>query len=292
MNCLYTPTYRIGDSIIQTVLEAVTTTENDLAEDLAAEEPDYPIYPENVTWTSHYQLYSMLLNGYVDSTLQNTETENFLQENENSSFGQASRAAKLLARADTLGAIVIINAMEDNLLPAQNFKTYLQCISSTDSSFTDSLKYALLLAIANQCPVNGGPAVYLAQSRLREWNDTLFFSDEYACSAANLRMAEDKGTIYYFNKEENNLKTILAITLSPNPVDNLLNIQLQLLNNQNSQIYNLKIYNELGQLIGEANIPSPAQKIVYDVSSLIDGNYLLVVTTTNTTLTSKFYVQH
>jgi hypothetical protein len=182
--------------------------------------------------------------------------------------------------------------MEDNLLPAQNFKIYLQCVASSDSSFTDSLIYTLLFAIANQCPVNGGPAVYLAQSLLRQWNDTLYFSDEYACSAENLRVAEeDKATIYYYeSKQVNLLATKSTLTLSPNPSNELVVIGLNGIDNENS-FGSINIFNLLGELFLSQKIQLENGKSNLNVHTLPVGNYIVHLQTMDTIYQSKLSIQ-
>jgi len=73
---------------------------------------------------------------------------------------------------------------------------------------------------------------------------------------------------------------IKGFTLYPNPVKNILNIQVQ------ENINNVKLFNLLGQQIVQKNVND--NKILLDISSLIQGTYIAIVTTDKTIKSVKF----
>ncbi|MBC7642775.1 MAG: T9SS type A sorting domain-containing protein, partial [Flavobacterium sp.] len=68
--------------------------------------------------------------------------------------------------------------------------------------------------------------------------------------------------------------------IAPNPSKNMLTI----INNQNTKIDEVNIYNTLGQLI--KNIVAPNQTI--DISNLQSANYFMKIVTNNGISTQKF----
>lgn len=122
--------------------------------------------------------------------------------------------------------------------------------------------------IAFQCPLTGGPAVYLARS-LREQYDTLYYYDDEVCSSQN--------------KENANANSIEFFLLYPNPSNDLVNIVLPGIQSQLKEVW-------ISDIQGKTCMHYPSVKgknLTISVSTLPGSIYTCNVKIQNGTIMTK-----
>lgn len=122
--------------------------------------------------------------------------------------------------------------------------------------------------IAFQCPLTGGPAVYLARS-MREQYDTLYYYDDEVCSSQSKKIANPSDIEFFL--------------LYPNPSNDLVNVVLPGVQSQLKEVW-------ISDMQGKTcmHYPSVKGKIVtISVSSLSGSVYTCNVKTQNGTIMTK-----
>ncbi len=143
-------------------------------------------------------------------------------------------------------------------------------ITTTDSSN--------LASIANQCPLDGGDAVYRARSILRGM-DIDYYNPGVTCS-------DETGPRFkrVISKSESNF-----IKMWPNPSFGTLNIQLP--NSKNNILYNLSIYSLEGKLVNKKEILSRGDVVSIDLGVNEGLYYICVQNSNNMNYFNKVYIQ-
>lgn len=144
----------------------------------------------------------------------------------------------------------------------QNIKEYndvfYQTTAISNSSSTEQQK-ATLLAIAVQCPLQGGKVVYLARALYNYLAiNSIDFDDEVLCNPTSARLSKK------FDQEQ--------ITIRPNPAQDLL--QLDLTKVSHSEI-TVNIISTDGKVVISKAIEAPTEKNVLDISSVRSGFYFI-----------------
>ena len=129
----------------------------------------------------------------------------------------------------------------------------------------DSSQLNLLLPIAMQCPVVGGPAVYQARSLIAN-NATINYNDDLACSQQNISFRTQP------TQPITKLNAMADLTILPNPSNG--NFIISTIANSS-----LTIYNTIGLVVLDEQLKSERQKI--NLTSLPDGCYYAKITNPN-----------
>ena len=156
--------------------------------------------------------------------------------------------------------IIEIGGLTSGLHPVTGIMLHLL---ASDSLLTGDL--AILIAIAGQCPLEGGDAVYEARSIVAYYT-VAGFDDSQLCAGANNRASEP---------EQSSLaKTLEDVVLYPNPTTG------QLYWSGTTGLVTLRIFNTLGVL----QLERQSANNYLDVSTLPDGIYTLQLLAADNTL--------
>jgi len=158
-----------------------------------------------------------------------------------------------------LGMNEAINA---SILPAQNLKavTRIYLETASQSNFTlDPDQFAEVTAIAEQCPLVGGSAVYQARA-LYQMHEVRDFDDSVYCESVAPRATMPKQRV-----------TSTSMTILPNPADQYLLIQLPT-EDLNRRI---RLLDTNGRSLGEWMVLPDANQQQIRTSELPAGLYLI-----------------
>jgi hypothetical protein len=119
---------------------------------------------------------------------------------------------------------------------------------------------ANILAVSEQCPFAGGPAVYMARSVRYALGDTAGYNDKLACLQQGLY------------KKANNQSPKNSITIVPNPAWN--NAEIIFEGKYEGFCY-LKLINMLGTTVLEKQVDCTLKSHVIDTRSFSPGIYVV-----------------
>jgi hypothetical protein len=159
--------------------------------------------------------------------------------------------------------ITTTNAMEEN--QKQVMAIYVEAIESGvfDIDNGNSGRADSLYNIATQCPITGGPAVYLARSLYAIINPDMVYDDRLACLQVGVIL----------RKKQAVSTPPSSAYVFPNPATDRATL-----------VYNIgedgtfEIYNMVGQKQSMYKLQSKTHEIIFDTSKLNNGIYYFKVT--------------
>jgi hypothetical protein len=191
----------------------------------------------------------------------------------------------LTARAAYLGLIrdslqLLNAAIQPAELPDINRHTVFEIVIRYHEEGSTVLvaEFNTLLSIAQQCPYEGGAAVYTARSLLRIINDSIEYFDDIVCLQAG-----------YFRETDNRVENKQIIKVVPNPANGY--IELFALRTHEG-IGEIQIYNSLGECIYLSSSELGAKLKRVDISNFAPGIYTIKVNLNNSSFTEKLVVIH
>lgn len=193
-----------------------------------------------------------------DSILQNTTTYSTLRSAKLSSIANTrfNAAETLLTQNSTLGG-AYTHLMNEKIVNS----IFIQTIASNSNGFSE-IQASSLQVIADQCPLEGGVAVFRARDMLALIQDTpAFYDDDVLCSA-NPRPTS----------QSSNVATRLEAQLLvfPNPAKTQINIQYDVENNKKALLEFFSIY---GQKVKEVALNDTIGMLTVPVENLVAGVY-------------------
>jgi hypothetical protein len=138
----------------------------------------------------------------------------------------------------------------------------------------DATQLANLTAIAEQCPLEGGNAVFRARGMVAVKNGIIEYDDESSCYGTGERS---------MGKTNEILAT--GFSIFPNPAKNEVKLTWMPETNED-EVYTISIYDVLGSQVLSDKAPSRAGSIVLDVRSLKPGVYNCTVSSASKILNS------
>ncbi len=213
----------------------------------------------------------------IDSLLQTASGQDSLdllvrRENALDSIGNLSQANSALAKsvlqarsAAANSIIVDNNAITATDIWEQNEKTVNHIFLNTVAKgipFNDT-QFNLLMAIAEQCPYQGGTAVFRARALLE-----IEVDDETACSQT------ESQALMMPPVNNQAVSTPKSILLYPNPADNTVTVKML---TENEAELELSIYNLYGQTVARHKLQEGTIGYSFDTSMLPQGLYLVRV---------------
>jgi hypothetical protein len=153
------------------------------------------------------------------------------------------------------------NISNPNEIHAKNLKMVNELylgLSQQDDFSIDSVQLSVLLQIALQCPVIGGPAVYQARALVAS-SMQLTYNDNASCAANGIN----------FRTKPTDKTQVTAFALTPNPSNGIVTVKGE----SGAQ---LAIYNAFGQLLASEYLQS--EKTVLPLSFLQSGCYFAKLT--------------
>lgn len=242
---------------------------------IAKGQNNYPVYNESAKWMSKYGLYNQLQN---DTTLQSgdADLQSFTDSISQSSMGAICNLNKLLSQnnANSISNLTTAQTTNSSLfthnIVEQNFRDVFAII--IDNRKTDSLssnQISQLKAIAIQCPYESGPSVYNARVLLSRIDNTVYRND-----CENAKPAIHKSPI---EAAANGT----AITVFPNPANNMLNVAIHL---EQGQTAILKVYDLTGKLVLSKTLNENTDVSEISTVSLSEGMYIYKINTNGTTV--------
>ena len=123
-------------------------------------------------------------------------------------------------------------------------------------------------SIFQQCPFEGGPAVYRAASLAELINDSITFEYDEVCSQGG-----------FFRLNNNVVKNSeISATVIPNPTSETCKI---ILSDQISGFCSVLLYNSIGSEKLNINFDCKQRKYLLNVKDFISGVYLIKITVNN-----------
>jgi len=270
------------DSLMSLFMDSVTVTQNRLAADSTTtaymekialshdtfpepQDTDKALAKEGVLrvlWDNQSLLSNSILHNFNDSMSSAPMGKILAIDTTIESTFTSSGYSTLLA---SLNAIVPVNNVEANLqTAAQGFLTYL---------ITDTLtptQVATVRVLANKCPDWDGDAVYEARALLSMYDTAGTVYSDSCHSGGGHRPIKNNST-------ETSLSTA-TFNLYPNPNNGNFTLQYDLGTNSSG---NVKIYNTLGEMVGEYTLDNSEGKMNISNSGLSNGVYLWKLYTNN-----------
>ena len=138
---------------------------------------------------------------------------------------------------------------------------YLSTIAIGNADFSEP-QIQILIDIAYQCPITGGPAVFLARGLYDFVNAEAMYDDEDICAVQGQQWRQNQVK----SKTE-------YIKIFPNPTDELVNIIVPI----SKQTYQISIFDALGNSIFTSTIAENTSEHTFSTASLANGVYYCVV---------------
>jgi hypothetical protein len=175
-------------------------------------------------------------------------------------------------RASLLNTITQISP--SNLIES-NFKTVIQIY--LENMYKDSIGDLLndeniILSIANQCPLSGGDAVFMARFLYEYIQPNVNYNDDYICNVVSNERRENK------SKQVSKVQLMDKTTLLPNPSTGQINIF-----NSSSEIGQIKITEISGKVIMLKDFNDGQHFVSLDCSMLTKGIYFVEITSQKAT---------
>ena len=194
--------------------------------------------------------------------LLSTQTTNWYSLHHQIKNNKANAIAQV---AGTISSIVTTTLHETNEQSLNNIYLSTYAIDI----LPDSIQLLALEAIANQCPLEGGIAVYRARALVQGTG----YDDVTLCDRGGGR-----------NEKQGEVQSKL-FALYPNPSDGQINLQLPI-----GTVESVLIHNSIGMLVGEWNgIDFPPYWTISNLN-LNEGMYYCTVTTIHTKQTQSFVI--
>jgi hypothetical protein len=179
-------------------------------------------------------------------------------------------------RITTAGAIQTDNS---NITAIQKFEEYEQGVNNLYLEFLESADYSLsqtdidlLKVIANQCPIEGGNAVYEARAILAIFNPDDFYDDDQLC---NNQAFEAPIIIGQENWVAEGFKVF------PNPANTKITVELPELDFKNGEII---VFDIFGKMVLVDQLVENNFTFNLDINNLQDGMYFIQVSLDNNPL--------
>ena len=162
-------------------------------------------------------------------------------------------------------AMMLNNNFSPGALPQENEKFINQVNVQLITFGMDSIVnyYNQVLGIAEQCPTEGGPAVYRARTMVALINDTINFDD--AC----IQVSSNRNS-----HTSSQGKVFPELTIIPNPAQNKISI---VLSDKFSGVCKIQIINSLGSDVLNEYRNCNQKSISVNTSSLLPGVYTVKV---------------
>lgn len=151
-----------------------------------------------------------------------------------------------------------------------NFQTVIEIY--LENIYNDSIGNILneeniILSIANQCPLSGGDAVFMARFLYEYIQPNTNFNDDYICNAVSIERQENR------NKKVSKEQLMNKTTLLPNPSNGQINIF-----NSSAKIGQIKITEISGKVVLLKDFNESQHFVSLDCSMLTKGIYFVEIT--------------
>ncbi len=223
-------------------------------------------YATETSWTNKHAVFEMLKQ---DSSIMDNSTvlQEFYSESASTNIGKVTDTGILLTQSSTDSAASVNQTINPELQIEQNYKDldniYISLMNGVSS---DSMQLQTLEGIANQCPQQGGLAVYRARVLLNVLYDDVRYWEDNCASSARTGNPEQTENIVIANE---------SITLYPNPNDGNMTLSYNLPDEQQGQFV---IYDVIGNTVAKTTLENGLHQKQIDLSQLASGIYYYQVT--------------
>ncbi len=290
------------------------------AEDLVNDDIQFPYFPEVGEWVAERRLFADLDEDSV-ARLSNTLLNTFYIQKSQETMGDILMAEKALnllsdslSSADSTvydqrltNAITANNAISSIHNYEQNERTvnylYLK-IAMIGRDSLDNSDLETLETLAKSCPAIEGTAVYKARTLYAMYEPALDYNDLQICGTSvsnkngensfdNLSAFLQSAPIeYYRNMSGNDMShfvkdTLSGFGISPNPANDILNIDHDLIYNQDAIMI---VYDLLGGKVMNVILSGKVQRTTLDVHMLPSGLYTYRIEYRNNRYIGKFSI--
>ncbi|MDQ3111203.1 MAG: T9SS type A sorting domain-containing protein [Bacteroidota bacterium] len=217
-------------------------------------------FEEESEWMSKQQVYALLL---ADTTLMNGEPElqQFYTSGSSAEMGKVAAADELLAQTLSASAEAVTRGMTPQLQPELNHRDvnlfYIQLQNGTPM---DSMQYSQLEAIALQCPLQGGLAVYRARTLVELLDDNIRYWEDSCIIYSQARNSQPQ-TAYEPSPE---------VRLFPNPNDGTMELTYSLPDAEKGQFI---VFDNTGQIVAIIPLKNGIQTQRIFLTDLAAGMY-------------------
>jgi hypothetical protein len=147
---------------------------------------------------------------------------------------------------------------------------HLQILAQGLSYLPTESELSRIRAVADQCPLDGGIAVYQARAMMEAFTGEVF-EDKAKC-----KKVENRGSTVRLDE----------VTVAPNPASRVVTVAWG-----NKQYMNIKIVDALGKSIYDAPVEQDAETQSIDVADWVNGiYYIYLYDATGTTITKKLVI--
>ncbi len=218
-------------------------------------------YATETSWTNKHAVFEMLKQ---DSSIMDSSAvlQEFYSESGSTNIGKVTDTGILLTQSSTDSAASVNQTINPELQTEQNYKDldniYISLMNGIPS---DSMQLQTLEGIANQCPQQGGLAVYRARVLLNVLYDDVRYWDDNCSSSQRSANPE---------MEANSTLASDGISLYPNPSDGNMTFTYSLPNEKQGQFL---IYDVMGNTVAKTALENGLHQKQIDLSQLASGIY-------------------
>lgn len=225
--------------------------------------------PEEKTngWESKRYVYREL-KAHPEYMQQSGDLASFYTQQANSTLAAFYEVGKALAEDRYTDAAQLNAAISTTEVYESNLKAVYQLLSQTTTWTTTQAQS--LLSIAQQCPAQGGSAVFLARDLYTSRVDRSANFDNINCNGVNNRASK-----------ENTLES--SITIVPNPASDI----VQLSNLPTAVTVKVEIYNTQGYLLDSKHFSTTSTSLDLNIQNYVSGIYFIRISNNNQLLTTR-----
>ncbi len=259
-----------------------TTSYGNELKTIAQDTKPLPAYSDAVHWERNRFVYNEVKNNPALSK-NNTALQNFYTKNTSGTIGKLASIEDKIATRDYAGANSINTGVKPVLTMEQNQQTIndliLRKLLNVNYIYSDGDK-TTLSSIANQCPIDGGNAVYQARVLLMTINNTVIdFVDN--CNVVAGRSMEEPPIDTTLSNHQTITSSNYKLYPNPNNGNMLLDYTLN-----EGEVGIIKIYDLTGKLICSYRLNANNSQLQINNADLNNGIYIYHITVNNTIVKS------
>ena len=271
-SCGYVPAYVLEDEYSYSTKDYSADTNNvNYLEDLANDTLNLSVYTDEVNWQLDQFTYGEIANDSL--LLGSADLQNFYTNQNSQPIGQFASVNSYMTdsnytSADSVNTIVTpSNTIEQNL---QTCNTLMLKLLIDSNYVYTSAEVDTLYYIAEQCPIEGGPAVSVSRNLLMLILDDVIEFDDNCNEEA--RIAEEEG------EEEEEKPAMLVhdnrFIIYPNPNNGNMVLNYDLKHNETGTI---AIFDPTGRLTAGFNLSNDQKQLTIGRNDLGNGLYTIQV---------------
>lgn len=268
-SCGFVPAFVLDDEPVYAEKDLSSDTNNiNYLEDLANDTINLSVYSDEVNWQLDHFTYGEISNDAL--LLGSSDLQNFYSNQNSQPIGQFTSIDSLIMLSNFINADNINNTVSPTNTIEQNLQLYnnlfLKLMIDSNYVYAPS-EVDTLYYIAEQCPVEGGPAVASSRSLLMLIEDGVIDFDDNCDAEAKVSVQQDEQLPSKIVQDSRFL-------IYPNPNNGNMILNYNLKHNERG---NLKIHDATGRLLANFNLNNDQKQLTIGGFDLGNGIYTVAI---------------